>query len=316
MAHGEAFQTHAEGEAGILVRINAAVAQHLGVHHAGAQHLDPTLALAGGAALAAALVALDVHLAGRLREGEVVGTEAGDGAGAVDGLDDGVQRAFQVRHGHALVHHQTLDLMEHGGVGGVHLVLAVHPAGGDDADGQLHGLHGPHLHGRGLAAEHYPAVLVKVEGVRPVPGGVALLGVELVEVVLGQLHLGAVQHGEAHADEDVLQLVQGQVHGVLVAQLGGFSGDGHIHRLGLQARLQGLGLQALALLLNGALQGGAHLVGQLAHGGTLLGGELAHHLQNGGELALLAQVLHPEPVQLGGGLGVLHGREGLGPDFC
>ena len=144
----------------------------------------------------------------------------------------------------------------------------------------------------------------------------ALPGVELVKVVLGQLHLGAVQNREAHADEDVLQLVQGQVHGVLVAQLGGFSRDGHVHRLGRQTLLQGLGLQALALLLNGALQGGAHLVGQLAHGGALLGGELAHHLQNGGELALLAQVLHPEPVQLGGGLGVLHGREGLGSDLC
>ena len=48
------------------------------------QDLNPALALAGGAALAAALVALDVHLAAGLREGEVVGAEAGDGLRAVD----------------------------------------------------------------------------------------------------------------------------------------------------------------------------------------------------------------------------------------
>ena len=144
----------------------------------------------------------------------------------------------------------------------------------------------------------------------------ALAGVELVKVIGGQLHLGAVQHGEAHADEDLLQLVQGDVHGVPVAQLGGLSGDGHVHRLGLQPLLQGLGLQAPALLLQSGLQGGPDLVGQLAHGGALLRGELAHHLQNGGELPLLAQILHPQGVKLPGGLGVLHGREGLGPDLC
>ena len=58
--------------------------ENLGVDHAGAQDLDPALALAGGAALAAALVALDVHLAAGLGEGEVVRAEAGDGALAVE----------------------------------------------------------------------------------------------------------------------------------------------------------------------------------------------------------------------------------------
>ena len=62
-----------------------------------------------------------------------MGTEPGDGIGTVDGLDDGVQCALQVRHGHALVHHQTLDLMEHGGVGRVGLVLAEHAAGSQHA---------------------------------------------------------------------------------------------------------------------------------------------------------------------------------------
>ena len=40
------------------------------------------------------------------------------------------ERALEVGHRDALVDDQALDLVEHGGVGGVHLVLAVHAARG------------------------------------------------------------------------------------------------------------------------------------------------------------------------------------------
>ena len=92
------------------------------------------------------------------------------GAGTVELPDDGVEGALQVRHGDALVDDQPLDLVEHGGVGGVHLVLAVHPAGGDHADGDAVGLHGPDLHGGGLGAEQDGGVLRQVEGVGSTPG--------------------------------------------------------------------------------------------------------------------------------------------------
>ena len=144
----------------------------------------------------------------------------------------------------------------------------------------------------------------------------ALLGVELVEVVLGQLHLGAVQHGEAHANEDVFQLIQGQVHGVLVPQLHLTAGDGHIQSLILQALFQSLGFQLSRGGLDGRLQGGTDLIGQLAHGGPLLGGQLAHHFQNGGELALFAQILDAQTVQFSGGLGLLKGGQRLRTDLC
>ena len=144
----------------------------------------------------------------------------------------------------------------------------------------------------------------------------SLLRIELVEVVLGQLHLRAVQHGEAHADEDVLDLIQGDIHGVAVTGLVGLAGDGHVQSLSLQTVLQGLGLQLLAPALQGLLQGGPDLVGQLTHGGALLGGELAHLLEDGGELTLLAQVLDPEGIQGGGVAGGLKGGQGLGADVC
>ena len=201
-------------------------------------------------------------------------------------------------------------------MGGVHLVLTVHPAGGDDADGQLHGVHGPHLHGAGLGAEHHPFVPVKIKRVRPVPGGVALLGVEPVEVQLRQLHLRAVQHGEAHADEDLLHLLQCGVHGVAAADLDHLAGDGHVHRLRPQLGGQGGGLHLLGGGFQRPLQRGAHLVGQSPHGGALLGGEPAHLFEHRRQLALLAQVFHPQLVQGGGVLHAVEGGKGLGADFC
>ena len=56
-------------------------------------------------------------------------------------------------HSDALVDDQTLDLMEDGGVGGIHLVSAVHTTGAEDADGRLAILHGASLCGRGLGAK-------------------------------------------------------------------------------------------------------------------------------------------------------------------
>ena len=100
----------------------------------------------------------------------------------------------------------------------------------------------------------------------------ALLSIESVKIVLGQLHLRAVQHSKAHADEDVLDLIQGDIHGMAVTGLVGLAGDGHIQGLSGQTVLQGLCLQLLTTALQGLLQGGTDLVGQLTHSGTLLGG--------------------------------------------
>ena len=77
LQHGDALDANAEGEAGILIRVNVAVLQHLAVDDAAAQHLDPAGVLAQGAALAVALEAAHVHLDARLSEGEVGGAQGG-----------------------------------------------------------------------------------------------------------------------------------------------------------------------------------------------------------------------------------------------
>ena len=110
-------------------------------------------------------------------------------------------------------------------------------------------------------------------------------------------------------------LVQGDGHGVLVAQLRPLAGDGHVQLLGLQPLVEGGLLDGLVPLGEGLGEGLADLVGQLAHDGPLLGGQGAHHLQDGGELALLAQVLDPQAVQLLGVLGPGQGGQGLGADL-
>ena len=60
--HGHALDAETEGEAGVLVAVDAAVFQHVGVHHAAAEDLHPAGMLAKGTAFAAADVAGYVHL--------------------------------------------------------------------------------------------------------------------------------------------------------------------------------------------------------------------------------------------------------------
>ena len=276
--------------------------------HAGAEDLDPALTLAGGAALAAALVALHVHLAARLCEREVVRTEAGDGVLTVELFHERVERALQVRHRDALVDDHALDLVEHGGMGGVHLVLAVHAARSENTDGQRARLHRVDLHGRGLRAQQDGAVLGEVERVRPLAGGVSLEAVELGEVVVGGLDLAVLENFKAHADEDVLDLVEHLIHRVLFADLHGLAGDGDVHRLGLELHLQRFCGQLLRARLHALLELGAHLVGKLADDRALLRAELAHLLEDSGQLAPLAEVLHAQRLKI---LRLLRAADGL-----
>ena len=122
-------------------------------------------------------------------------------------------------------------------MGGIHLVLAVDPTGRDHADGDAVGLHGADLHGRGLGAQQNGAVFGEIEGVGPLTGGVALVDVQLGEVILRQLHLRAVHNFKAHAHKNVLDLVQHVVHGVLVAQVHRFPGQSHVQSLVFQLLL-------------------------------------------------------------------------------
>ncbi len=145
--HQGALDAHAEREAGVDLRVDAAGAQHPRVDHAAAAPLDPARAVA-------VLGEPHVELGRRLGEREVVRPPAGPRLGAEHGPGEVVQRAAQVRHGDALVHHQALDLVEDRGVGGVQLVGAVGAPGHDHVDRRLPGQHGAGLHRRGVGPQH------------------------------------------------------------------------------------------------------------------------------------------------------------------
>ena len=144
-----ALHAESECEAGILVGVDIAAGKHVGMYHAGAEYLDPALALTEAAALASAGEAGHIDLSRRLGEGEVVGTEADLGFLAEHLFREHGEGAFEVRHGDVLIDNQSLDLVEEGRMGGVDRVGAVYPSGGEDADRRALFLHHAHLHGGG-----------------------------------------------------------------------------------------------------------------------------------------------------------------------
>ena len=91
-------------------------------------------------------------------DGSVKGKKLGRARSSIlsiskNALQNCFHRPFQMAQMDALIHHQRLDLVEHGRMGGV----AVHAIGAprrDHADGRLLLQHHPHLHRRGVGAQH------------------------------------------------------------------------------------------------------------------------------------------------------------------
>src|SRR5262249_41820603 len=157
--HGDAIDAHAPSETLILVGIEPAIAQHVGMHHAAAENLHPVLALAESD-LALVALALDVDLERRLRERKERRAEA-----HLDLIDlaEFLQDPFQMAEVGALVDDEPLDLMEHGGMGLV-AVAAIGAAGDDHADRRLLRQHRPDLYRRGMRAQQQlRAVSLRIE---------------------------------------------------------------------------------------------------------------------------------------------------------
>ena len=117
-------------------------------------------------------------------------------------------------------------------------------------------------------------------------GGEVHLG-EDVEVVL---HLGSVGQHEAHAREDVDDFVGHDGQRVARAELDGVGGARQVHLL--VARL--LGLTLLAQLVDALQCHLLQLVDLHAHGLLLVGSHVTEIVHQGGNLALLAEVLQAE----------------------
>src|SRR5262249_10951905 len=131
--HGDAIDPHAPGKPLVLVRIKAAITQHVWMHHAATENLHPIVTLAeANFALVAAIS--DVDLERRLRERKE--RRPKPHADAIDlekRFEEFFEDPFHVAEMRGLVDDEALDLMKHRRMRLI-AVAAIGAAGNDDAD--------------------------------------------------------------------------------------------------------------------------------------------------------------------------------------
>src|SRR5215831_6498948 len=143
--HGDAIDPHAPGESLVSIGVDAAVSQHVRMHHAAAKNFEPVVALAE-ADLALVAAALDVDFEGGLGKREERRPEPHFHVLDLEKcLAELGKNPLQVTEMRGLVDDQALDLMKHRCV----RLVAVAPIGAaraDHADRRPLGQHGAHLH--------------------------------------------------------------------------------------------------------------------------------------------------------------------------
>ena len=204
--------------------------------------------------------------------------------------------------------------MEHRAVRGVHFVGAVDAAGAHDAERRLARLHRAGLHGRGVGAQHH--VILDIERILRVAGGMVFRQVQQLEVERIQLHLRAFRHVEAHAGEHVDHFVLHLVQRMHRARFGEGTRLGHVDGFARELHFALGGAQRAAALVDhraDALAGG---VDERAHLRALFGAELAHAAQKLRQAALFALKLHAQRLQRGGVVGLFQRFARFGHDLA
>src|SRR5262245_31960836 len=206
----ESVDAEAERKALPLVGVEAAVGEDVRVDHAAPAELEER-----------PVGPNDVELGRRLGEREVRRAQPRRERAAEEGLRELVDRAGEVGERDAAVDDEALDLVEHREVGGVGRVLPEHPARHDGVDRRRLRRHDPHLHRRGVGAQHRRAGCAELDVERVVHVASRVVGweVEGAEVVPVRLDLGPLGNSEPETDEDVLESFHGLGHKVEVAEL-------------------------------------------------------------------------------------------------
>ena len=134
--HGDTVDTEAEGEALIARRVEPDILQHVRMHHAAAENLQPLIAFADPDFVANFGVA-DIDFHRWLGEGEVARAEAHLHLRHFEErLAEFLEHPFQMAEMGLLVDDETLDLMEHRRVGLV-AIAAIDASRRDDAERRL-----------------------------------------------------------------------------------------------------------------------------------------------------------------------------------
>src|SRR6266550_1190996 len=145
LEHRQAVQPGAEGKAGIVVRVDAAVAEYLRMDHARAQDLQPA-ALAASTTRSPANSTRHRRRDARFRKGEMIAENADAPIGTEQRKREVFDGSLQVGKTNVAIDDEAFELIELGSVRGVRRVPPVDGARSDDPDRRLMALHVADLH--------------------------------------------------------------------------------------------------------------------------------------------------------------------------
>ena len=110
--HGDSFDAHSKGKAGVFVAIDVAVFENLRVNHAAAKDFDPAAVFTDFATCAAANHARYVHFGGWFGKREIRRTETDFGVFSEKLLNKIIKRLLEVGKRNIMVNIKTFDLVE------------------------------------------------------------------------------------------------------------------------------------------------------------------------------------------------------------
>ena len=279
------------------------------MHHSAAENLEPAGLAAHAAARPPADDALDVHLGGGLREGEVGRPEAQVQVRLEDVAAEGGEDPLEVREVRALVDDEALDLLEHRGMGEIG-IAAVDAAARDHPERRRLHRHDPDLHVRRVRPEQEP--VVEVEGVVHGPGRVVRGNVECFEVVEVVLDLGAFHDVEPEVAKERLDPFQGPGNRVEAAGPLSPSRKGHVDSFPAELGVHRGPGQCLAPGSRRLRERVLDLVERLAGGRPLGGGERAETPELLGDDPLTTEKTNPHTLHFLAGRGRVQRGESLG----
>src|SRR4249919_2931815 len=277
--HREALHAHAEGIAGVFLRIDADVAKHVRMDHAAAQHLEPARG-------SVRLLPGDIDFGGGLSEGEIAGTEAHFEIALEECAYEFGQRALEVGEARVLVDEQAFALVEHWRVGLV-AIAAVDLAERDHAQRRLVAEHVAHLHARGVRAQQ--ATIPEVEGVVHRTRRMVRREVQRLEVVPVILDFRAIAQLETEAAEDVGDALDRAADRMQAAAAGVEAGQRDVNGFRGEACIEHGIFQLDLALAQCRGEHVARLVDRLAGGLALFRRQGAELLELGGDATALAQ---------------------------
>ena len=255
--------------------------------HAAAEDLDPAGSLTESAAFSAALEAGDIDLSGRLREREMMRTELCLRLRSEQLLCEYIERSFEIGKCYVLVDDQSLDLMEGRGMCRVDLVRAEHTSRRDHTDRELSLLHDTGLYRRCLCAEKN--IFCDIEGVLLILRRMVRRNVELCEVIVIVLDLRSLDHFIAHADENTLDLLEGDGIRMAVADEFHFRGKRDVDLFLLKLARHFLGIQPVLHLGHARFDLSTGVVDPLADLRTILRIDILHGFQDCSQRAFLSE---------------------------